>query len=192
MGVCLSWIAVRGASPEQVNALLGVRASGNRADFYEADCTGTDLPSGFYLVMFRRKELTKSFLRRISGSLSLLYGFVEEHVMYSTVAAWEGGKELWAVVHDAQEGIMDLHVRGTPPDLYPAIRDRLWSEQEAEGGEDADVDFIFDIPLSLAHELTGYRYDQDGPGMQANGFEVLQGQRSGKWGLLQRLLGRDA
>ena len=189
MGFSGSWIAVRGVSPEHVNAALQLRFSGSREDVRESDRTGARLPSGFYLVLFLRKELSRGFLSRISAAFPLFYAFAEEHVMYSTVASWREGKELWSVVHDAQKGVMHLDVRGAPPSSYSAIRERLFAEQ-AKAGSDAEVDYIFDIPVDLACELTGFRYDQDVPSMQKDGFEVLH-RESGKPGILKKLFGRD-
>jgi len=189
MGFSGSWVAVRGISPEQVNAALELRPSGLRQAQPESDRSGAQLPSGFYLVVFLRKELSRDFLSRISAVFPLLYGLAEEHVMYSAVASWQEGKELWSVLHDAQEGMMHLDVRGTPPAPYPTIRERLFAEQEIEGGSDADVDYVFDIPIILAHELTGFRYDQDVQGMEKSGFEILHPES--KPGILKRLFSRS-
>lgn len=150
-----SWIAVRGVSPESVNAALQLRPSGSREDVPESDHSSAQLPNGFYLVVFLRKELSRESLNRISVAFPLIYAFAEEHVMYSAAAWWQEGKEVWAVIHDAQQGIMHLDVRGTAPSSYPSIRERLFVEQAKAGGRDAGVDYIFDIPIDLAHEITG-------------------------------------
>ena len=187
MGFSLSWIAVRGKAPEAVNALLGLRSTGIRQEVAESAHNAIALPGGFYLVIFNRKELSAHFLRRISRSAPLVYGFVEEHVMYSTLAEWENGQELWAVVHDAQEGTMDLQVRGSPPHPYGSIRDRLVAEQKAES-EPAEVDYIFDIPVELGKELTGFRHDERLPGVTKEEFEVLEPVKSG---FFARMMSRD-
>lgn len=188
MGYTLSWIAARDNSSDKLNNALQLRASGVREDFAESDCTSARLPSGYYLVIFKREELSRALLSDVSRSVPLLYGWVEEHVMYSTVAAWEQGKEHWAIVHDAQNDIMDLQVRGTPPERYHVIRDRLFAEQAADGGENAEVDHIFDIPVDLAYELIGYRYDKDIDGMDKNGFQIME--REKKPAFWARLLGK--
>jgi hypothetical protein len=92
MGFSGSWIAVREVSPERVNATLRLRPSGLWQDLPESDCTGAQLPSGFYLVVFLRKELSRNFLSTISAAFPLVYGFAEEHVMYSALASWQERK----------------------------------------------------------------------------------------------------
>ncbi len=174
MGFSLSWIAVKGHSAQEVQAALGVRLTGEREDFPESDLSGAQLSTGLYLIVFNRKELTAAKLSKYSSYFDLIYGFVEEHVMYSAVAAWQGGKELWSVIHDAQKGILHLEVNGTPPTNFVAIRDRLTAEQKNEDPQEPEVDHIFDIPVELAKELTGYRYDQDIDSVGPGAFEVLE------------------
>lgn len=186
MGYSLSWIAAPNGSREQLNDALRLRSSGLQEHIPESDITSAQLPSGYYLLIFNREEISPRLLNELSSSVRLLYGCAEEHVMYSTVAAWEHGKEQWAVVHDAQESMMHLEVRGMPPEQYQAIRDRLFAEQAADGGEEAQVDHIFEIPVELAYELIGYRYDKDLQGTGTDHVEVMQ--REKKPGLFARFL----
>lgn len=75
--------------------------------------------------------------------------------MVSCAARWKDGIEIWCVTHDAQEGDEHLDIRGEPPTSFAAIRDRLTKQQEDEGG----ADFIFNIPVDLAKDLTGYSHE---------------------------------
>ena len=61
--------------------------------------------------------------------------------------------------------------------------------QLAEGGEKADVDYIFEIPLKVAQSLVGFKHDEDSPHMLENQFTVLS-RPAEKRGLLGRLFGR--
>jgi hypothetical protein len=49
------------------------------------------------------------------------------------------------------------------------VRKRLTAEQHA-----AAVDCIFDIPAELAKALTGFRHDQDIPGMTGDLYQILE------------------
>jgi len=182
MGVCQSWIAIKGHSQQEVLAALGLRPTGGREDFAESPRSAALLPSGFYLVVFGRTELTASKLRQYSASLDLLFGFVEEHVMFSTVAAWRDSEELWSVVHDAQKGILHLEVNGSPPASFAAIRDRMIAEQKGEDLENPEVDHIFDIPVQLGADLMGYRHDEEVRGLSDEAFEVLEPVKQGMFG----------
>ena len=192
MGVSLSWIAVKGFNPQAVNTTLGLRPTGAKEDFPESRLNAAQLPTGFYLVIFNREELSAGTLRKFSEEFPLLYGFMEEHVMFSTVAAWESGKEIWSIVHDAQKNILDLEVKGTPPESFTKIRDRLMAQQHAEGVEEPEVDHIFDVPVEVAKELTGFRYDQDIDGINQGAFEVLErvGNGASPLNLFKKLLGK--
>jgi hypothetical protein len=126
MGVSLSWIAVKGWPPQAINATLGLRSTGAEEGFLESSLSAAQLPTGFYLVLFKQHELSRGKLRKFSESFPLLYGFVEEHVMFSTVAAWEEGKEVWSIAHDAQKGISDLEVKGTRRPLSLRLETGCW------------------------------------------------------------------
>lgn len=174
MGFSLSWIAARGHSPQVVRAAIGLRPTGRHEDFPESHISAAQLPNGLYLVVFDRQELTSSQLSQYSSKFDLFCGFVEEHVMCSSVAEWQRGIELWSVIHDAQKGILNLEVKGIPPANLAAIRDGLFAEQKDEDPQQPEVDHIFDIAVELAKELTGYRYDRDIEGVGSGAFEILE------------------
>jgi len=70
-------------------------------------------------------------------------------------------------------GIDHLETKGELPALFSAYPGRQRSKQQAAGGLKAGVDYIFDIPVELAHTLTGYRHDQAIPELGDAPFEVL-------------------
>ncbi|WP_150107204.1 hypothetical protein [Pedosphaera parvula] len=114
------------------------------------------LPSGWFLVIHGRHEFTDAEVKQLSQAAEVVACFVEEHVMVSKAACWKNGQEVWSVTHDAQESLHHLEAQGELPLGFAAIRDRLTKQQE----EEDDCDFIFDIPVSLAAEITGYRHDE--------------------------------
>lgn len=89
--------------------------------------------------------------------------------MNSYTCGWEGGAELWSVLHDAQQGITHLEVSGTPPAELGPIRDRLLRQQVGV----AETDHVFDVPVELFVALGGVRYDQDIPGAGPDPWEIL-------------------
>ncbi len=138
---------------------------------------GGRLPSGWYLVIHGGHEFTIEEAARLSRGCELVACFVDERVMVSRAAGWNDGREVWSVIHEAGEDPLHLDVRGVPPAGFAAIRDRLTKQQE----EDGSCDFMFDIPVSLAAELTGYRHDV-GPGVALENFA--------KPSFFQRIFGR--
>jgi len=47
------------------------------------------------------------------------------------------------------------------------------AEWAAEGGDDADVDYLFEIPLKVAQGLVGFKHDEDSPHLVDGAFGVL-------------------
>jgi hypothetical protein len=174
MGYSLSWAAIRGGNPEAIHSLLGLRAIDVWEEIPESKIVGASLPTGWYLVSFKRKELGDRILRKLSGMAEVVYCFVEDHVMFSKASAWKDGKFLWSVTHDCEKGRYHLEIKGDAPPSLKGIHAKLISMQDAAGEEEADVDYIYDAPADLAKDLTGFRHDQDTPAMNENPFQVLE------------------
>lgn len=81
--------------------------------------------------------------------------------MSSSSALWRASAAVWSASHDAQDGIFNLVATGDLPSSFDPLRERKFREQESEGGLAANVDLIFEIPLLLAKELTGFKHDED-------------------------------
>jgi len=154
MGASLSWFAVRGKGPEAVLRDLGLKNVGK--EYRDTPFCGGALPSGWYLVIHGRHEFTNDEVRRLSQGCEVVACFVEEHVMVSRAAGWKDGEPIWAVTHDSEQGGGHLDVEGQLPADFSAIRDRLTKRQEKDEG----VDFIFNIPVDLAKQLTGYSHEE--------------------------------
>jgi len=171
MGYSLSWLAIKGKTPQVLLEELGFRATGKHEEVPEADHSAVELPNGRYLIVSNRTEQVApdSTMRRLSSSgCELVTCFVEEHVMCSHATGWKNGCKCWSVIHDAQRGIEHLDTEGDLPLIFGSIRDRLLLEQQ-----DGSADYIFDIPVEVAKSLTGYRHNLDIPGASKEPFEVL-------------------
>lgn len=174
MGYSLSWAAVKNGSAEAVHSLLGLNATDAQEEIAESEIVGATLPTGWYLVLFHRKELDEARLEKLSNLGEVVYCFVEDHVMFSRASNWKDGECLWSLTHDCEKGRYHLDVKGVPPASLREIKNRLVAEQDKEGGEKADVDLIYDVPAELAKAITGFRHDQDMPGMKDTPFQVLE------------------
>ena len=176
MSYALSWVAVRTDSPQAVQDALELRDTGEREDLPESEIAGAVLPGGWYMVVSNRDKLkleSEEVLGRLSRIGEIVMCRVEEHVMYSSAACWRDGRRVWTVCHKGDREMEHLEVKGEPPGSFGAIRDRMRSQQAAEGGDKAEVDYIFEIPVELALSLTGYRHDIEIPALGKNAFEVL-------------------
>jgi hypothetical protein len=181
----LSWAALKGGNLQTACAALGLRATGKREEITESKIDGAALPTGWYVIQFDRTEMKDRALARLSRSGEVVCCFVEDHVMVSWASGWREGKKVWSAVHDCEKGRFHLDIKGEAPAELKSIAERLIAKQHADGGEKADVDHVYDVPAELAKEFTGYRHDQDMPGLTGDVFEILERES-----LLGKLLGR--
>ena len=96
MGVALSWLAVRGKSPESVLTELGLRATGEQEEFPRSPATCSLLPAAWFAVIIRGRADAHDGtldLARLSKGAEVVACFVEEHVMFSSVSMdrWSAG-----------------------------------------------------------------------------------------------------
>ncbi len=84
---------------------------------------------------------------------------VEEHVMASAAFAYQNGKKVWDVTHESELGKRHLLESGQLPSEYLQVRDTLIKEQDVGDREAHGVDYIWDIPVTLAYEVVGFRHD---------------------------------
>ena len=80
--------------------------------------------------------------------------------MASSAFLYNNGYCLWSLSHQSDKGIYNLEVEGSPPEFFEGVRARLLKEQDDNGGTEAKVDYVFDIPVELASMFCGYRHDR--------------------------------
>jgi len=98
--------------------------------------------------------------------------------MASNASCWKNGSLVWSVEHDSNKGIKHLSTKGNLPDSFQAIRTRHFEEQDSDKNRyktadgETSADYIFDIPIEQAKELTGFRHDEES-GAEGDAFEEL-------------------
>ena len=194
MGYSLSWLAIKGKDPQTVLQELGFRTTGERQELPETPLSAARMPNGWYLIVSGEHEhvVPDSVLEHLTAGCEAVTCFVEEHVMFSSAAGWRNGRRCWSVQHDAQRGIEHLEAEGELPASFNSIRDKFFSKQKEEDIRKAGIrrplfppkvvpvgemgcDYIFEIPVEIAREMTGYQHDRDIPGLTGEPFEVLIG-----------------
>jgi hypothetical protein len=178
MGWSCSWIAVRGQEPDALLNTLGLQRTGELQEIPESRWSAATLPDGWFLVFCAKHCEPKAFkeaaLAVLAAGCELVHSSVEEHVMFSSSAYWQEGRKVWEIVHDAQEGVDHLQASGELPPYFAAIRTRYFSELEAAGGDQNEVDYIFEVPLEVGAALTRFRHDLDYPTDDPEPFETLR------------------
>jgi hypothetical protein len=62
--------------------------------------------------------------------------------------------------------------------------------QAAEGGDAAEVDYIFEIPLLVAKALVGFKHDERCDLMEDPAFQILSRTEAQRPGIFSRLFGK--
>jgi hypothetical protein len=189
MGFSITWCAIREDKSEQFFQRLGLAATGEVEEFPESLISIARLNTGWRVMWYNKYGcpfLQTGDLRRISLDQDVLLCSVEEHVMASSSEMWSYGKCQWRVSHEGENGPKGLSTDGVLPDSFPAIRNDMEKAQLAAGGDEAGVDYIFDIPLKLAQSLVGFKHDEACTHLLDKGFSVMS-RTAPAAGLLRRL-----
>lgn len=191
MGYAGSWIAVKCAREAALERLGLPTGAELDPHVLPRGLAVGDLPGGW--VLFLSSDFDEAFTPQFTGLSELgpaVACAVEEHVMYQEARGFAGGRETWRVTHNSEKGIFHLDVSGEPPPELEAIRREAFESQESEGGEDADVDLVAEVPLGLARTICGFKHDEDSWPESLTAL-VRPGSESPKRvGFLQRLFGR--
>ncbi len=103
--------------------------------------------------------------------------------MASSSEYWSEGSQKWRISHEGDDGPKGLDVSGDPPAVFPQIKEEMETKQVEEGGEQAEIDYIFEIPLLVAKSMTGFKHDDDDC---PDEFEIMS-RPSPRGGLFSRL-----
>jgi hypothetical protein len=187
----VTWCAVREEYAEQALERLGLLPTGETEEFPESPISTAHLDTGWRIIWcneYASPLLSEETLAEMSGEFDIVLCLIEEHVMASSSELWSGGKRQWWISHRGENGPKGLDADGTLPDCFPAIKTEMEKAQRAEGGDEADVDYIFEIPLQVVKCLVGFKHDEDYPHISKEQFVVLS--RPARKGFFARLLGR--
>ena len=190
MGFAIAWCAVPENDAVRFLERIGLSPTGKSEEFPESPVSSAKLDTGWRLIWvndYACPFLDPKALRETSSQTTLLVCHVEEHVMASSSELWIDGQRRWWISHEGENGPKGLDADGDLPECFPAITSELEECQQAEGGDAAEVDHLFDIPLKVAQVLVGFKHDEDSPHIQGGSFDVLAGQSVRPKGFFQRL-----
>jgi hypothetical protein len=192
MGVAATWFAVREEHADDLLKELALSPTGEAEELPESVISTARLDHGWRIVWYGKcgcPFLGQKNLGELSRGREILLCSIEEHVMASSAELWSDGRRRWWISHEGEDGPHGLEVEGDLPASFAAIRAEMEEAQRAEGGDDAGVDHIFEIPLKVAQAMVGFKHDEDCPHLLEPYFAVLS-RSEPKRGLLGRLLGR--
>jgi len=108
--------------------------------------------------------------------------------MSSSSELWSDGSQKWWISHEGIAGPKGLDFLGSPPDVFQGVRAEIEETQKKEGGDQADVDYIFEIPLLVAKSITGFKHDEICSHVIGDEFKIMT--RTHRGGLFSRLFGK--
>ncbi len=192
MGFAITWCAVREESAEGFLEELGLSATGEFEELPESPVSMAKLDTGWRVIWVNEYActlLSLNEMERLSRTRNILLCLVEEHVMASSSEMWGEGKCQWRLSHEGEDGPKGIESEGEVPEFATEIREEMEKAQEADGGDDAQVDHIFEIPLKVAQQLVGFKHDEDSPHVIDNQFAVLS-RPTRKGGFLNRIFAK--
>jgi hypothetical protein len=157
VGFKIAWIGFDGKAKTSALEMVGLKDTGAPDELNETPFSGAEIPGGWFILFSNDFEFVSlERLAQLSIDCRIIACQMHEGIMFSAAYGYEGGNRTWELAHDAQQGIDDLSVSGSPPPSFESIRQRLIQRQEATVG--GSVDYIFDIPVEVAAAVCRYRY----------------------------------
>jgi len=180
MGYSISWVATKGVTEDQILRKLGLSRTGQFGEYARHNISGATLPSGWFLLVARGCDhpiLQPEVLADLAqNGCRVVASSIEEHVMHCSVEEWQNGIRVWRVEHNAQNGMLHLKAEGVLPEGYQEVKITYMAHQNAEGGEKADIDYYFEIPLQTAKNIAGFKHDEQMTGSEPVRFEAMTGR----------------
>ncbi|THD74483.1 MAG: hypothetical protein E7812_19405 [Phenylobacterium sp.] len=183
-----SWIAMKGLDRAACLAELGLEVRPEPAARSACEAALAELPDGWLLLLTRDDAAFKARFVALSKGRSAVACWEDDRVMHADARGYDDGRQTWRVAHEPEKGVRHLQIDGDPPQALEAIRAEQAALQDAEGGERAQVDFIFEVPPELAKSICGFRLGDDGLGLTFS--ELRPAREAHRPNLLQRLFGR--
>lgn len=175
MSFSLVWFAAQGIGKDEFLERAQFEDTGEVDEYFEHDHAGGELPDGWYVVMSSEMGLLEpAKLAKWSAGCRLVAAAIHEGSMNSLATEWRDGKQVWSVSHDGSEGGDRLDVEGALPEVFEELKAEATAAQAESEKEGGGVDFVFDIPLDLAAEITGFRHDELGFDDDIAPFTVLE------------------
>lgn len=161
MGFRISWLASQGGK-EQLLSSLGLVDTGEQDEANEAPLSVAALP-GDWVVVWANDETFANDDRAVMLSRNghpILAVYVNETCMHSTATLFTNGETTWRLHHEGDERIEFFEKVGELPAEADAIEAALRAQQAEEDAGTAEVDYLFDIPLTVAQSVCGFKHDR--------------------------------
>ncbi len=192
MGFAITWCAVPESAADEFLNRIGLTDTGETEEIPESLIGVARLDTGWRLLWYNKYDcpfLGEAERREHSSHHDLLYCLVEEHCMASSSELWSAGSRKWRISHEGINGPKGLDFSGALPNNFQQIRSEMEAKQKQEGGEKAEVDYLFEIPLLVAKSITGFKHDEVCVHVVGNEFKIMKREPQ-QGSIFSRLFGR--
>ena len=165
MGFSICYITTK-ATPDQVIEHLKLSVTRETQEMPDYDWWVAKPTTGYTVFWSEDFEFcmkSQGKIEALSQCAEVYVGEVHEGVMWSSCAFWHRGEQIWSVQHtgDGSEAEdpshFNLHTSGTPPEIFEGIKAKYFEAQKTDG---EDVDHVFEVPIALTEQISGFRYDK--------------------------------
>ena len=154
--------ALARTSPEDLIAGLDLATTGTKGEMPEQGIWCASLGDTGWAVVYANDfsfiERAQDHLERLSATVPAYAMRVHETVMVSQGTRYDGGRILWSVDWVGEHGPDPVHLQSTG-DIPAGFEDARKAAAEQQAGV-TDVDYYFDVPLTLLEAETGFRHDR--------------------------------
>jgi hypothetical protein len=166
MGFNGCWVAVKGRSFDDVAREIGLLRADSKAEpLAEVVTRAGTLKNGwtvFYGGRWDDQIVKPDILANLSRDAQLVACQAYEMTMFSETQLWVNGAMIWIISHDSETGdINNLKIEGNdfPKNLGNLRQLAIKRQQEKD-----KVDFMFDVPVVIAEEISGFNHNKEGAG----------------------------
>jgi hypothetical protein len=159
MSFSVVWFGVNGKDKSAFLNEAGYRDTGEADEFCDAEVSGAHYPSGWYVLVGGDVEMFDvDRLRALSHEARLVAVVSNEDTLTSIATEWVNGEPVWSISHEPSDGDPTITVEGALPVEFEAVR-RTYLEKL---NGDSTVELAFEVPVDVAHRITGFRHDMIG------------------------------
>jgi len=172
MGISLAWVAVEALPAEEAISRLSLARTAKNCAYPFKGIASHDLPNAWFLIVAGgcdHRILNSESMSALSKGCRAVSCAIEEHVGFALAELWENGIRIWHTQHQGDEDNENISSEGQLPRRFF----ELLATVEPEDSQNLDGHFHIDIPLILAKEVTGFRYDEINPEIDNTPFEEL-------------------